>query len=118
LPLPTPAPALASGLVPERLVAQGPAQESYAAELALLRRAQSAYAGGDFSGALLKLGEHAKRFPNGRLTEEREALRVRSLVSAGRTSLARSAFAAFARRFPRSVLLPRLRQAVGVTEAE
>jgi hypothetical protein len=44
--------------------------------------------------------------------EEREALRVRSLAGAGNMDQARRVFGAFASRFPRSVLLPRLRQAV------
>jgi hypothetical protein len=84
------------------------AQESYAAELWLLHRAQVTYAGQDFSAALMLVAEHARRFPNGRLAEEREALRVRSLAGAGRTQDARRATAAFAARFPRSVLVPRL----------
>jgi TolA-binding protein len=95
-----------------RAVAPPAAQESYAAELQLLRRAQSAYATRDFSGALAKLSEHSKRFPTGRLMEEREALRVRSLAGAGNMDQARRVFEAFAARFPRSVLLPRLRQVV------
>ena len=82
-------------------------QESYAAELDLLHRAQAAYASGDFSTALIVLAEHARRFPNGRLAEEREALRVRSLSGSGRIREAQHAAAAFAARFPRSVLLPR-----------
>jgi hypothetical protein len=82
--------------------------ESYAAELELLQRAQAAYAGRAFKDALTVVAEHRRRFPNGRLAEEREALRVRALSGAGRTSEARAAAAAFAERFPRSVLLPRL----------
>jgi len=82
--------------------------ESYTAELELLHRAQADYAGHDFASALAVVAEHRRRFPNGRLAEEREALRVRALIGAGRTSEARSAAAAFAERFPRSVLLPRL----------
>jgi hypothetical protein len=91
-------------------------QESYAAELNLLQRAQVAYAGGDFSGALVLVADHARRFPNGRLAEEREALRVRSLARSGRTEEARRATATFANRFPRSVLLPRLRQIAGTPQ--
>jgi len=83
-------------------------QESYAAELELLQRAQVAYAGQDFSGALALVAEHGRRFPSGRLAEEREALRIRSLAGSGRTDEAARAMAAFAERFPRSVLLPRL----------
>jgi hypothetical protein len=85
-------------------------RESYAAELRLLQRAQAAYAGGDFADAMGVLAEHARRFPKGRLAEERDALRVRALVGAGRTPEARRAAAAFANRFPRSVLLPRLKE--------
>lgn len=84
-----------------------PARESYAAELALLQRAQIAYAGRDYVDALALAAEHGRRFPNGRLAEEREALRVRALTRAGRTDEAERAAAAFAERFPRSVLLPR-----------
>ena len=91
-------------------------KESYAAELDLLQRAQVAFAGREFSGALVLVAEHARRFPNGRLAEEREALRVRSLAGSGRTDDARRAAAAFANRFPRSVLLPRLRQTAAAPE--
>ena len=85
-------------------------QESYAAELTLLQRAQSEYARQDFVDALGLVSEHALRFPHGRLAEEREALRVRSLARTGRGDEARRVLAAFARRFPRSVLLSRLRE--------
>jgi hypothetical protein len=91
-------------------------QESYAAELYLLQRAQSDYASQDFPDALVLVAEHARRFPNGRLAEEREALRVRSLAGAGRGDQARRALAAFARRFPRSVLLPRLQEQARAAE--
>lgn len=83
-------------------------QESYAAELRLLQRAQAAYASSHFADALALAAEHRRRFPRGRLTEEREALRVRALSRAGRTDEADRAAKAFAERFPRSVLLPRL----------
>lgn len=91
-------------------------QESYAAELALLQRAQSEYASQDFPNALVLVAEHARRFPNGRLAEEREGLRVRSLAGANRGDEARRALASFARRFPRSVLLPRLQEVARTAE--
>jgi hypothetical protein len=84
------------------------AQESYAAELKLLQRAQAAYANRDVSHALTLVVEHGRRFPNGRLAEEREALRIRVLAKSGRTDEADLAAKAFAERFPRSVFLPRL----------
>jgi hypothetical protein len=86
-------------------------QESYAAELQLLQRAQSEYASHDFANALMLVAEHGRRFPNGRLAEEREALRVRSLARAGRGDEARHALASFAKRFPHSAFLPRLQEA-------
>jgi len=84
---------------------------TYAAELALLQRAHTAYARRDYAGALAVVGEHGRRFPNGRLAEEREAIRVESLASAGHTVEARGAAATFAKRFPRSVLLGRVKEA-------
>jgi len=59
----------------------------------------------DFAGALGVTAEHARRFRNGRLVEEREALRVRSLAGLGRHQEARRAAAEFHARFPHSVLL-------------
>jgi len=84
------------------------ARESYAAELGLLQRAQAAYADHNFATTLLIVSEHARRFPKGRLAEEREALHVKALVGAGREEEARRAASGFAARFPRSALLPRL----------
>ena len=76
------------------------------AEVELLQHAHLAYARRDFRGALALVAEHARRFPDGPLAEECEALRVESLLAAGHAVEARRAGAAFAARFPRSVLLP------------
>lgn len=84
-------------------------QESYAAELELLHLAQTAYVHLDYATALTVVADHGRRFPNGRLAEEREALRIRSLARSGRTDEAARAATAFAERFPRSVMLPRLK---------
>jgi hypothetical protein len=59
---------------------------------------------------LSHIAEHARRFKDGRLTEEREALRVKSLAGLGRSDEARRAAAAFRARFPRSVLLSAVNQ--------
>ena len=80
------------------------------AELHLLREARAAVARGDFAAALSPITEHTRRFKNGRLVEEREALRVKALGGLGRTDEARHAAAAFRARFPRSVLLPAVSQ--------
>ena len=117
-PLDVPAEAaggVAPGAKPSRS-ARALAGESYAAELQLLQRAQAAYASGDLNEALSVIGKHGRRFPNGRLAEEREALRVRSLVGAGQTAEARRVVAAFTRRFPRSVLLSHLQEMTNAAE--
>lgn len=75
-------------------------------EVVLLQRARAAVARKDFAGALPPLSAHARRFKDGRLAEEREALRVKALAGLGRTEDARETAAAFASRFPRSPLLP------------
>lgn len=109
-PTPTPIAPVSEGRRPGRHVSPA-AQESYAAELALLHRAQVAYASQEYSVTVGLVAEHARRFPNGRLAEERDALRVRSLARSGRTDEARRAADEFAAHFPRSVLLPRLKEA-------
>jgi hypothetical protein len=76
------------------------------AELQLLRQARQDLTRGDFAGAMAAAGEHARRFRNGALVEEREALRVKSLAGLGRVDDARRAAAEFHARFPHSVLLP------------
>ncbi len=85
----------------------------YDAELRLMRGAHTAYAAHAFANALVLVSEHARRFPAGLLAEEREALRVRCLLGSGQTGEAQRAAHAFARRFPRSVLLPRIQAEVG-----
>ena len=88
-------------------------QPSYAAELECLEHAQMALAGQDFRGALAASLEHGRRFPNGRLAEQREALRVRSLAGMGLATEAHRAAVAFGERFPRSVFLSRLHETTG-----
>jgi hypothetical protein len=75
------------------------------AELRVLRLAREDLTRGDFAGALAAVAEHARRFRNGSLVEEREALRVKSLAGLGRHEDARRAAAEFHARFPHSVLL-------------
>ena len=106
--LPKVAPQSTFAARPQRWDRPATAQESYAAELELLQRAQVAYAAREFASVLARVAEHSRKFSSGRLAEEREALRVRALEGAGRTEEARRAAAAFASRFPRSIMLPRL----------
>jgi hypothetical protein len=83
-----------------------------ALELRLLQRARGAIAKGDFSSALETIAEHQRRFPAGRLREEREALRIKALAGLGRNDEARRAAEAFRERFPRSVLKARIEETV------
>lgn len=86
--------------------------DALAAEHALLRRAQRALGADDAEQALEALATHDRRHPAGRLSEEREALRVRALLRVGRADDARAAADAFRRRFPQSLLWHSLEQAL------
>jgi outer membrane protein assembly factor BamD (BamD/ComL family) len=70
-----------------------------------LSRARQADARRDYAEVLSVLSEHERTFPAGRLSEEREVLRVKALVGLGRTDQARRTAARFRRQFPKSVLL-------------
>lgn len=82
------------------------------AEGELLQKGRTAMVRGDSEGALAAVEEHASRFPQGKLAEEREALRIQVLVSEDRDPEARAALGAFRRTYPRSLLGPALEEAV------
>jgi hypothetical protein len=86
-------------------------EEGYARELRLLQPARQAVSAGSFASALSSIAAHERRFPNGRLAEEREALRVKALRGLGRADDARRAAAEFRRQFPRSVLSSQMGEA-------
>jgi len=73
-------------------------------ELRLLDRARQSDTHGDYTAVLAAVAEHERNFPAGRLSEEREVLRVKALVGLGRGSDARYAAVRFHRQYPRSVL--------------
>ncbi len=87
--------------------------ESYTKELRVLQPARQAVARQDYSSALSAISEHQRLYPSGRLTEEREALRVKALVGLGRNTEAQRTGAAFRSRFPRSALLGRIEEMLG-----
>jgi hypothetical protein len=89
---------------------QPSAADAFRAELRLLVEARDAVSRGDFSDALSRIVEHARRFKKSQLAEEREVLRIKSLVGLGRTQKALRAGSMFRARFPRSVLLPEMEQ--------
>ncbi|HEY4187737.1 MAG TPA: hypothetical protein VGP07_21855 [Polyangia bacterium] len=110
------APQLRPASKPRRLKRVASAEESCTDEVDALQRAQAACARQDFLDALMLIAEDGRRHPNGCLSEEREALRVRSLLASGRASDARRVGAAFTERFPRSVLLARLQETLKASE--
>jgi len=77
----------------------------YAKELTLLEPARSSISRGDYPAALSALDQHRREFPNGQLSQEREALRVRALWGLGQKPAALAAARAFRKRYPRSALL-------------
>jgi hypothetical protein len=86
-----------------------PSPSTLAEEVGLLRAAQSALNGGDHELALSRLSEHARRFPNGSMAEERDAARVLALCRAGRMDEARALAQRFLRERPSSPLAARVR---------
>jgi hypothetical protein len=76
------------------------ANEQLSLEKSYLEQARAAMARNDADSALGALAQHAKAFPKGQLTEERMALEVMALSSAGRSIEARNAATAFRTRFP------------------
>ena len=95
-----------------RRSATADANDADALELALLQQARGAVAIGEFSRALDTLLTHQRRFPTGRLREEREALRIKALAGLGRNDEASREAERFRERFPRSVLSDRIEETV------
>ncbi len=85
-----------------------PRDERLAAERALLEKGRTALTRGDAPGSLAVVADHARRFPDGELAEEREALRIQALLAEDRRAEALAVLGAFRRRFPGSLLLPAL----------
>ena len=97
LPALSPSPSLAP-------MGRASARADVVEELRFLDRARQADARGDYAAALTLANEHERRFPRGRLAEDREVLRIRAFVGLGRRGDARTTAAKFRRQFPRSVL--------------
>ncbi len=82
-----------------------------AAERRLVDAARAALSAGRTEPALSALATHRHRFARGALAEERDALEVEALASAGRTAEAAVAAAAFERVYPGSLHRARVRAA-------
>lgn len=83
-----------------------------AAETRLVDTARAALAHGDFAAALAAATTHERRFPAGRLAEEREAILIQALAGARRGDDARARADAFRARYPSSFFLPLVERAV------
>ncbi|MFO0612904.1 MAG: hypothetical protein U0414_09965 [Polyangiaceae bacterium] len=81
-------------------------------EIDLLREAQSSAASSP-AHALALCDEHARLYPSGALSEEREFIRIQALMAAGRVGEARSLADAFEARHPGSAHNVRLEEIVG-----
>ncbi|WP_437954182.1 hypothetical protein WME98_20415 [Sorangium sp. So ce296] len=88
--------------------AQGAATQGGGADIGLLGRADAALGAGRALEALDLLERHARRYPRGSSTEQREALAVRVLVVAGRRDEAAARAERFRTAFPDSLFLPSL----------
>lgn len=84
----------------------GPVQDSLAREHALLDIAHTALGRREGARALEAAERHAREFPRGQMTEEREAIAVQSLVLVGRSADAKARAARFHEHYPASVYLP------------
>lgn len=105
--VPTPVPAEPKPMVktPPKKVA---AVDTLGRERVLLDLARSALSSGDVAKALAAVQAHEAQFPSGQLTEEREALAVQILWTAGRRDEATRRLHAFSLQFADSPLRPSL----------
>lgn len=109
---PSAPPPAASSAPPNVAATSSAALEILATERALTNRAAEALAAHDSASALTALQEHARRFPTGRLAEDREALWIMALVRAGRSTEASRQVERFARAHPNSPRLKAFQKAI------
>ncbi|MBX7115752.1 MAG: hypothetical protein K1X64_15595 [Myxococcaceae bacterium] len=117
--VPVPAAPTEVAAKPNRIERPAPAVETPAQrsaqlskENALLEMARSALIAQRPQDALSALDTHGKAFAKPLLTEEREALRIRALLQAGRKDEARAKFSQFETQWPHSIVSESLRSAL------
>lgn len=104
LPSPRPAPVpSASSAAPAILPAPGEAPSDLAAEQGLIDTARSALSRGRGADALHAADDHARRFPRGRLAEEREMLAIQALLLVGKRADAEARVSRFHEAYPQSL---------------
>lgn len=86
--------------------------ETLSAERVLIDAARTKLSSGEPSAALARVQDHARRFPHGRLEEEREALAVEALVQSGQYDAARDRAAQLQGRWPDSLFLPAVKTTI------
>ena len=91
--------------------AEPPAPVGIGRELDLIKRAGQAVNQGKHAQALAILKTHAKEFPAGALTEDREALRAIAQCASEGAEASAGVSASFSARFPRSVHAARVLEA-------
>jgi hypothetical protein len=82
---------------------RSPDSHGLAAERTLLDVARAALSRGEAANAIAAAERHATEFPDGELTEEREAILIRALVQSGSVESARARARRFHARFPQSI---------------
>jgi hypothetical protein len=112
---PPPKPSAASRSEVKRKPAPRPPPEAPALgrDWTLLEAARASNAVGHYGDALSSVTEHSRQYPASQFEQEREALRIQALVGLGRQDEARALARSFEQRFPESILLEGIRQAVG-----
>src|SRR5262249_38217711 len=83
-------------------------------ETSLLRRAHAALRSGRAAEALALAADHARVYPSGALTQEREVIVIEALLRQGNRAEAEARAARFARAFPRSSHRRRIASLLGV----
>jgi hypothetical protein len=102
----------AFGEVGTKVPAANDTAEAARAEARLVGAAREALQHGDPGRALVVLEETQRRFPDGILLQEREALSISALAAVGRKAEAASRASVFLRAFPNSPHAERVRTAV------
>jgi hypothetical protein len=90
-----------------------PSPTTLRAETALIRAGLDALHGGDPARALALFNQHAREFPGGILSDERDVERITALCDLGRNAEARDAAASFLSRRPSGSLAGRVLSSCG-----
>lgn len=104
------APQIAAAPIP--VVRPASRDHDLASERELLAQARGAVSFRRFQDALDLLDQHRRKFARGRLSEERDSLRVTALAMLGRHDAARDAARHFHARYPESIFAQGVKQAV------